>query len=56
MQAIVPAVSAAACGWIWPHSAPPGHRVTVNAAYTTAGIGNGRAAIIPAVSNRLDSR
>jgi hypothetical protein len=29
-QALMPSAGAGAFGWIWPHGAPPGHRMTAD--------------------------
>ena len=46
-QVLVPSIRTRARIWTWPHHAPPGFRPAA-AAYTPAGLGNNRGAVIPA--------
>ena len=54
-QVLVPSIGTRARIWTWPHHAPPGFRPAA-AAYTPAGLGNNRGAVIPACARHSPNR
>ena len=54
-QVLVPSIRTRARLWTWPHHAPPGFRPAA-AAYTPAGLGNNRGAVIPACARHAPNR